>query len=246
MDGGTLFVFLLTTFVGGVVTGLAGFAMGLVVSGIWLHIMTPAEAAALIVSYGLLIQIYSLWRLRRSLDWRRLAPFLIGGLFGVPVGAWLLAYIPPDTVRIGVGILLIGYSSYSLSRPHFPPMDAAFPVETGVGFLNGILGGMTGLSGPIISMWCQLRGWSKDEQRAVFQPVILCAFALTFISFAVAGNLTRHVGELYLMGLPMQLVGVWAGFKLYGHLDDALFRKAILVLLLLSGLMLVIPWSVFG
>ena len=66
MDGAVLSLFLLTTFFGGIVTGLAGFAMGLVVSGVWLHILTPAETAALIVGYGILTQTYNIWRLRHA------------------------------------------------------------------------------------------------------------------------------------------------------------------------------------
>jgi len=37
------------------------------------------------------------------------------------------------------------------------------------------------------------------------------------------------------------LVGTWLGLKLYGHLDEAGFRKLVLVLLLVSGLALVVP-----
>jgi uncharacterized membrane protein YfcA len=37
------------------------------------------------------------------------------------------------------------------------------------------------------------------------------------------------------------LLGLWVGVKLYGKLDDAAFRKAILILLLISGFSLVIP-----
>ena len=82
MDGVVLSLFLLTTFFGGVVTGLAGFAMGLVVSGVWLHILTPAETAALIVGYGILTQSYNIWRLRHALNWRIVAPFIAGGAVG--------------------------------------------------------------------------------------------------------------------------------------------------------------------
>jgi uncharacterized membrane protein YfcA len=243
MDGGILALFLVTTFFGGIVTGLAGFAMGLVVSGVWLHILTPAQTAMLIVSYGLLVQIYGIWKLRRALKWRAVAPFVIGGVIGVPIGTALLTYINADYLRIGVGALLIVYSTYSLARPHFKPMHAGFAVETGVGFLNGVLGGMTGLSGPIITMWCQLRGWSKDTQRAVFQPVILAAFAMSAISLSFAGAVTPELAKLYVYGLLPLAAGLWLGLRLYGHLDDAAFRKVILVLLLLSGLALIIPWS---
>ena len=50
---------------------------------------------------------------------------------------------------------------------------------------------MTGLAGPVITIWCQLRGWPKDEQRAIFQPVMLAVFALTAISLSVAGAITQ-------------------------------------------------------
>ena len=69
MDGTVLALFLISTLLGGVTTGLAGFAMGLVVSGVWLHIMTPAQTAALIVGYGLIVQTYSIWKMRHTLKW---------------------------------------------------------------------------------------------------------------------------------------------------------------------------------
>jgi uncharacterized membrane protein YfcA len=241
VDGAILGVFLLTVFFGGIVTGLAGFAMGLVVSGVWLHILTPLQTAALIVGYGLLVQSYGIWKLRHALRWRTVAPFIIGGAIGIPIGAALLTFINPVYLRIGVGVLLVVYSTYSLARPHLKPMHAGFAVETGVGVLNGLLGGMTGLAGPIITIWCQLRGWPKDTQRAIFQPVILAAFAMTAISLTFAGAVTGELVKLYLYGLPPLAAGLWVGLKLYGHLDDAAFRKVILVLLLLSGVVLIAP-----
>jgi hypothetical protein len=200
----------------------------------------------LIVGYGLIVQPYGIWKLRHALKWRLMAPFIIGGVIGVPIGTALLAYIDPDYLRIGVGALLVAYSTYSLARPHFKPMHAGFAVETGVGFLNGVLGGLTGLSGPIITMWCQLRGWSKDSQRAVYQPVILAAFAMSAVSLSLAGAVTRELTKLYVYGLLPLAAGLWVGLRLYGRLDENAFRKVILILLLLSGLVLLVPFSLFG
>ena len=245
MDGLVLAVFLLSIFIGGIVSGLAGFAMGLVVSGIWLHILTPAQTAALIVGYGLMVQSYSIWKLRHALNWRTVSPFIAGGAIGVPLGAVLLTYINPDYLRTGVGVLLVAYSSFFLLRPTVHTIRTDLRADFGVGILNGILGGMTGLAGPIITNWCQLRGWRKDEQRAIFQPVILAAFVLTAISLTVAGTVTLDLIKIYAMGLPVLAAGVWLGLKLYGHLDEAAFRKVILWMLLLSGLLLIVPLPMF-
>jgi uncharacterized membrane protein YfcA len=73
------------TFLGGFTSGLTGFAAGLVVSGIWLHIMTPLQMAVLIATYGMVNQAYGIWKVRHALQWRQIMPFVIGGAVGVPL-----------------------------------------------------------------------------------------------------------------------------------------------------------------
>src|SRR5438128_6293710 len=88
MDGTTLELplFLLATFAGALVAGLSGFAFGLVVSSIWLYILTPLQTATLIIAFGLIVQGFSVWKLRRALDWGRLWHFVAGAALGVPLG----------------------------------------------------------------------------------------------------------------------------------------------------------------
>jgi uncharacterized membrane protein YfcA len=240
MDGIVLASFLLAAFIGGFASGLAGFAMGFIVSGVWLHLITPIQTTTLIVGYGLWTQGYGVWKLRHSLSWRSLAPFIIGGTIGVPIGTMLLTYVDPAYLRSGVGLLLIAYGIYGLAQPALKPVHAAVTADGGIGFLNGILCGLTGLPGFIITIWCQLRGWTKDVQRAVFQPVMLAAAVVTAVSLSFTGAVTAETAKLYVLGLPALLAGLWLGFKLYGKLDDIAFRKLILLLLLVSGLALLI------
>jgi uncharacterized protein len=244
MDGIALGLFLIAAFVGGFASGLAGFAMGFIVSGIWLHILTPVQTTALIVGYGLLTQGYGVWKLRDVLAWRTIMPFIVGGFIGVPIGTMLLTYLNPTHLRNGVGVLLIVYGIYGLLQPALKPVPGNAATDAGIGFANGILAGLTGLPGFIITIWCQLRGWKKDFQRAVFQPVLLAAILTNVVSLAVAGAITADILRLYLIGLPAMVAGLWVGFKLYGKLDDATFRKVILVLLLIAGFGLVVPHGV--
>lgn len=241
MDGTVLGLYLLAAFLGGLTTGIAGFALGLVVSAIWLHIISPLQTAILISCYGLLTQGYGIWKVRHVFEWRTVSPYILGGAFGVPAGAMLLSSINPDYMRTGIGVLLAVYSIYGLARPVFKPVRAGLPSDLGIGFLNGVLGGMTGLAGLIITIWCQMKGLPKDGQRAVFQPVLFVVLAMSAVSLALGGAVTAETVKLYLLGLPVLLIGTWIGFKLYGRLDDAAFRKIILVLLLVSGLALIVP-----
>jgi len=65
-------LFLLATFAGAFIAGLSGFAFGLVAASLWLYILTPSQSATLIVAFGLIVQGYSVWKLRGALDWQKL------------------------------------------------------------------------------------------------------------------------------------------------------------------------------
>ena len=239
MDGFVLGLFLVAAFMGGFASGVAGFAMGFVVSGIWLHVITPVQTTALIAGYSLCTQGYGVWKLRQTVNWRTVAPFIIGGTIGVPLGAVLLTYLNPGYVRLGIGGLLVIYSTYGLAKPAFTPRKVGTATDGSIGFLNGVLGGLTGLPGFIITVWCQMRGWTKDQQRAVFQPVILAGMVAIAISLSAAGAIDADTLKLYVLGFPALLAGLWLGFRCYGKLDDAMFRKLVLVLLLCAGLALI-------
>ena len=235
-----LSLFLLSTFIGSFTSGLTGFAAGLVVSGVWLQILTPQQTAVLIACYGVVNQSYAVWKLRRSFSVRRIIPFIAGGLIGVPLGTVLVAVVNPATVKLVVGVLLICYAAYGLFRPALKPIPSSGPTDTGMGVLNGLLGGLTGLGGVVVTIWVQLRDWPKDVQRSVFQPVIFATMAMTVVANAAGGAITLDVVKLFLLGLPALGAGLWLGMRLYGHLDDAAFRKAILLLLLFSGVSLLL------
>ena len=241
MDAVALSLFLVAAFFGGLTSGLSGFAMGLVVSGVWLHLITPGQNALLIVLCGLVTQGSGIWRVRHAINWRAVAPFILGGLIGVPAGTAMLTFVDQGIVRISVGALLVLFSLYNLARPTLQPPQGGVAADLGVGVANGLIGGLTGLGGIAVTIWCQLRGGPKDKQRAIFQPVLFATFLMSAITLAFAGMYTLETMKLYLLALPVLIVGVWCGIHLYGRLDDAGFRRVILILLLASGFSLVVP-----
>src|SRR3954449_9176132 len=243
MDGFPLelFLFMLATFAGALVAGLTGFAFGLVAASIWLYILTPLQTATLIIAFGLIVQGYAVWKLRGALDWKRLWPFVLGAALGVPAGVTILTWANPAHVRIGIGALLVLYSLYALFRPAIAPVKAGgAAVDAGVGFLNGVLGGITGLAGILVTIWCGLRGWPKDQQRTVFQPVAVAIFLMSAFWIGSSRAITADTIKLFLIGLPALLAGTWLGLKLFGRLDEASFRRVVLALLLISGVVLII------
>jgi uncharacterized protein len=237
----TLVLFTAATFAAALVTGVAGFAFGIAAAAVWLYFLSPAQTTTLIVAFGLIVQGISVWKLRRSLKPTRLLPFLLGGAVGVPIGIELLQLTSPSSLRVGVGTVLVVFSLYSLARPKLPPVMARGKLADGIiGVLNGLTGGATGLAGIVVTVWCTLRGWTRDEQRAVFQPVGAAVFLMTGLWLGGTGLVGRDTMGLFAIGLPALLAGTWLGLWLYGRLDEAGFRRVVLGLILISGLGLVV------
>jgi uncharacterized membrane protein YfcA len=150
-------------------------------------------------------------------------------------------------MRLAIAAVLILYSLHALLRPATQPVKRGGPAaDAGVGVLNGILGGATGLAGIIVTIWCGLRGWPKDVQRTVFQPTGVAVFAMSAIWLGARGEVDRVALGLFVLGLPALLAGTWLGLRLYGRLDESGFRRVVLLLLLGSGLALVVNASMNG
>jgi uncharacterized protein len=242
MDGVTIEIplFLLATFAGAFVAGLSGFAFGLVAASLWLYVLTPLQSASLIIAFGLIVQGYSVWKLRHALDWRQLWPFVVGAALGVPLGVTLLTWSDPRCIRVAIGVLLVLYSLYAYFRPALKPVVVGgWAADAVAGFLNGMLGGLTGLAGILVTIWCGLHGWPKERQRAIFQPVAVVTFLMGALWLSAKGTVTAETVRFFVMGLPSVVLGTWLGLKLFGRIDEATFRKIVLALLFASGAALI-------
>src|SRR5262245_25807353 len=225
-------------FLGGLASGASGFAFGIFATSIWLHCIEPLHATFLVAAGGLTIQIGTTWPLRHAIERRRIMPFLLAGLIGIPIGVGLLVYTNPRHLRIALGIFLAIYGVYALTAPQIPHfVRGGRAADAVVGFLGGILGGVGGYSGTLPAIWTQLRGWPKDTARAVYQPFIVMAHVVTLLLIgAVALDRTGLV--LYVAAVPALLLGAWVGWIIYGRLNEQRFRQAFAALLLVSGVIL--------
>jgi uncharacterized protein len=108
------------------------------------------------------------------------------------------------------------------------------------GWLGGVMGGLGGLTGPSPTLWCALRGWGGDEQRAVFQSYNLVMQAVTMAAYIATGTITLETAWLFAIVAPAMLVPTLLGARLYRRFSDAGFQRLVLLLLTASGALLVV------
>jgi uncharacterized protein len=167
-------------------------------------------------------------------------PFVVGGVFGVPLGVALLRWIDPLLFKAGVGVLLVLWCPTMLLARDLPQIAwGGRLADCCVGWVGGVMGGLGGLTGPAPILWVRLRGWDRHTQRAVFQTFNLCMQFLTLIAYASSGVVTRRLLLLLAVMLPAMLIAARIGARLYDGISDRTFSRVILTLLTLSGLVLI-------
>lgn len=225
---------------GGFVAGLAGFGTGLTALGIWLYVMKPPLAASLVIVCSVFSQIQTIPMVWHALKPRLVAPFILGGLAGVPIGTALVLYVDPNWFRFAIGIVLLVFSSVMLrAGARRPTVGASQAADVVVGFAGGVLGGLAGLSGPLPTMWAALRAWGKDQRRSVFQSFNLTILVAALIAHGVHGMLTVDLWRLVAVAIPGTFIGAWLGARLYRRLSDTRFQIVVLMLLGTSGVVLI-------
>ncbi len=226
---------------GGFVNGLTGFGTGLTAMGLWLYALQPSVAASLVIICSLAGQMQTLAMIWSAISWPRVLPFVVPGLIGVPVGTWLLPQINAAAFKAGVGIFLVIYASYVLTKSERQGSNIGGRAGDGViGFGGGVLGGLTGFSGVLNIVWTDVRGWTKDQRRSVIQGFNISILVAALLAHAATGLLDRSVGEATLAALPGTLGGAWLGARIYRRLGDQGFQRIIMVLLLVAGLSLIV------
>ena len=223
----------------GFVQGLSGFAFGMVAMSFWAWVLEPRLAAALAVFGALTGQVLAAATVRRGFDLGLLLPFVAGGLAGIPLGVLLLPHLDMVWFRAILGGLLVLWCPAMLLSRHLPKVTAGGRLGDGVaGLIGGVLGGIGGFTGTVPTLWCTLRGYPKEAQRAVIQNFNLAMLMVTMGIYLARGIVTRDMLPLFAIVAPAMLVPTLLGTRLYIGISEARFRQVVLGLLTCSGLAL--------
>ncbi|SFP69391.1 hypothetical protein SAMN05216567_10830 [Variovorax sp. OK605] len=182
-------------------------------------------------------QVIAALTVRRSFDKSLLWPFVLGGLVGVPFGVWLLPHLDLVLFKLCLGVLLVLWCPAMLLSQHLPKVAFGGRVADGVaGAIGGAMAGIGGFSGTIPTLWCTLRGFQRDTQRAVIQNFNLSMLMVAFAIHLASGSISRSTVPLLGLVALAVAVPVLLGARLYIGISEAAFRKLVLSLLTASGL----------
>ena len=228
-------------FFGAFVSGLAGFAFSAVAGAILLHVLEPMEAVPLMMACSVGVQATNLWALRKNIQWKQSLVLVFGGLLGVPIAVWLLQVADTRTFREGFGLLVACYAGYMLFRPSITYLQQMNQGRNAlVGFGGGLIGGLTAMPGAIPTIWCDMHGVPKNQQRGLVQPFIAAMQIFALALLLIHHDLSSKVFIDLALSIPALLAGSALGILAFRDCNEQTFRRVILGILLVSGGLLVV------
>ncbi len=155
---------------------------------------------------------------------------------GIPIGTRLLPLLDPNRFKLVLGSLLVLCCSAMLATSRLPSIKkGGRPADAVVGLLGGVMAPISGFSGLAPALWCTLRGYTKDEHRAVLQNFNLIVLSATLASNVWSGRVrAANAAQMAVVAGSLVLPAIW-GSKIYVGMSPAAFRKGVLWLLIFAG-----------
>jgi hypothetical protein len=222
--------------VAGLVQGISGFAFAMVAMAIWVWGVEPQLAAVMAVFGGVTGQIVSAIRVRRGLHANLLWPFLVGSAIGIPIGQRVLPLLDANRFKLVLGAMLVICCSAMLATKRLPSVKTGGKTaDAAVGLLGGVMAPLSGFSGLAPALWATLRGYTKDEHRAVLQNFNLVVLAATMASFVWTGRArAEHLPQMGVVAASLLVPSIY-GSKIYIGMSPVAFRNGVLWILVFAG-----------
>ncbi len=229
----------LIIFFAAAIQSLAGFGFALIVMPLAVAVIGLKTAVPLIALVSFTLNAINMLRFRQGIKLREILRLILASALGVPVGIWALVNVNEELILRLMGMILIAYAVYSFWRPQTRrplPEGWSYPA----GFLAGSLGGAYNTPGPPVVVYGVLRGWPKDEFRAMTHGFFFMNGIMVISTHIIAGRVNGDVLTAFLTAVPALLLGILLASRVDHKLNRERFRVLVTAMILVLGLSMVI------
>lgn len=223
-----------------------GFGGGLGVASVPLMalVMSPVQAASVLLPILCLMDLLSLWAYRGQWVWQELRILIPASLLGVTAGTLLFSILSAAIIKIVIGsVALLFTLHYWLNKYQKTQRAELQPLAKGYGVVGGSVAGFTSFvahaGGPPVSMYLLRR--PLDRTGFVATTVVFFAIVnyVKLLPYAWLGQLPLENLKLSLVLAPLAPIGVALGVYMHRKVSEEFFFRFMYVLLFIVALKLI-------
>jgi uncharacterized membrane protein YfcA len=227
---------------GGLSRGFSGFGAALVFVPLASAAVGPRAAVpvlALLECGSCLVFLPNAWRHAAR---REVGVMALGAIFGVPLGALILAHSDPVALRWGLTALVLLAVAVLASGWRYRG-EGSFPLTAGVGGIGGVMSGTAMLGGVAPAAWWLGRNAPAVTVRANMNLYFAILTVAVTAAFAWRGLIGWQGAWLALAAGPSYAAGLWGGTALFALASEKVFRRAGYALILAAAVLGMPLWD---
>jgi uncharacterized membrane protein YfcA len=227
----TLAVSSAAIFLAAIVRGFSGFGFSLLSITAISLLLPPREIVPSIFLLEVAASINLIPSIWREIDWRSIRWLLLGYVVALPFGIFALSRFPEPPMQLAMSVFVLGTAILMLRGFRLERAPSA-SATTATGAASGIFNGAFGIGGPPVVLFYFSTPAAAAVSRASVIAFFLSTDVLGLAGHYYEGLITAQSFAQFLAWLPALLVGVWAGAHGFRRVDQGLFRRMVLLILM--------------
>jgi uncharacterized membrane protein YfcA len=179
----------------------------------------------------------------RQIAVREMLRTVPAGLIGIAAGLYAFKTLDTRTLTLGLGALVIAYGCWSFwmtTRPAGQALSSR-AIAPAAGFLGGFVGTTFGTMASIFyAIYFDAIRLAKAHFRATMSAMMLTLSVIRGAGYFAVGEFGREALIAFAFAFPLMLFGIFIGDRFHADMPELTFRRAISVLLIVSGAALLV------
>ena len=235
----TMTLAILIIFLSSIIQGITSFGFSLVAVPLLGMLLPLKVVVPMLVLYSLVLNIIILYHIRSHANLKQIIILVIAGIIGTPFGAHILKVVDENILKVVIGVIVTISAFINLYGIKIKIKNEKLSYIP-VGFVSGLMNGSASLGGPPLVLFLTNQGVEKQRFRANLTSYFLILNIFTIPTYFLGGQITPNVVSYTLYALPALIIGAFLGVRLGNKVDEALFRKLTLGLIIVTGILSVI------
>jgi uncharacterized membrane protein YfcA len=220
-----------------------GGAFGAISVPIMALVISPVQAAAILLPILCLMDLLGLWAYRGQWVRSELRILLPAALLGIGIGTALFEYMNADVIRLIIGAVALSFAVHYWTQGSGSRREQSRLLPPAAGVVSAGVAGFTSFvahaGGPPLSMYLLRRSLDKTEFVATTVVFFAVVNYTKLLPYAWLGQLSTDNLAASLLLAPFAPVGIATGMWLHKRISERLFFRAACVFLFAVALKLI-------
>jgi hypothetical protein len=218
-------------FLAAIVRGFSGFGFSLLAITALSLVLSPKEIVPTIFLLEVAASVNMIPSVWREVDWRSIRWLLLGYVIALPAGVYALKQFPEPPMQLAMSAFVLAAAILMLQGFRLARTPGA-KATTLTGAASGVFNGAFGIGGPPVILFFFSSPAAAAVSRASVVAFYLSTDMLGLGVFAYEGLVTGQSFVQFMAWLPALLLGVWAGAHGFRRINQTLFRRIVLFILM--------------